>query len=506
MPNLLTLILSPLIVLEWVFKGLWWSFSGSYKFIKAVRKWRDKDKPTHGDARFSDDRELKRRGYCKPRGFLMCLTGKGRRVFTHPERTVLMLAPPGVGKSMHFKANLRAICQRPEADLPFLLLGDAADELYRDAAPLLAARGYEIIKIDAVEPDGWAKYDILSTLDPSPPKKYVFGRQLTALCELLVPNEAGSKQPHFVEFARLLLKCVITVNVKYEGNGKPIGELVGELISEPKRTALLKRAKAYDDDLITAALETMGKMQEKAAPEGMSMMSTSLRKLESWSDEALKELTSYGPDIHGRYTRGWTFEQVFQHEKPVAIFLRTGTQKMGGDLARIIYGNAINTVSMMLDRDKKPLRRELEVIVDEAGLTGYCNAITHAYNRLRKAGVRIRLCFLGWQEFRDTYPDANVIWAGSDILAFGGSNEMELNKMLSELVGDFTVQSRSESESDNGGSKGRSEQPRKVIKPDEIRRLEYDEALVLLDGVAVRGKKPWKKVKGRDGKETVVFL
>jgi type IV secretory pathway TraG/TraD family ATPase VirD4 len=427
----------------------------------------------------------------------MGITKRGKRVFTRPERTVLMLAPPGIGKSLHFKANLRAICQRNESDLPFLLLGDAADELYRDAAQLLSAAGYQIVKIDAVEPDGWSKYDILSILDPSPPKKYVFGRQLQALCELLVPDEPGSKQPHFVEFARLLLKCVITVNVKYEGNDKPIGELVAELVSEKKRAEMLKRAAKYDDDFITAALETMAKMQEKGSNEGMSMMTTALRKLESWSDAALKELTSYGPDMHGRYVRGWTFEEVFRREKPVAIFLRTGTQKMGGDLARIIYGNAINTVSMMLDRDKQPLSRQLEIIVDEAGLTGYCNAITHAYTRLRKAGVRVRMCFLGLNEFKHTYPDHDVIWAGSDLLVFGGSNETELNKVVSELLGEFTVHSRSESESDNGGSRGRSEQPRKLMKGDEIRRLEYDEALMLLDGIAVRGKKTWAMRKGK---------
>jgi type IV secretion system protein VirD4 len=461
------------------------------------RKWRDKDKPTHGDASFATDKELKARGHFKPHGFLMGLSEKGKHIFTHPERTALVLAPPGAGKSQHLIANLHAIAKRPDDSLPFLILGDAADELYGNCAALLKARGYDIFKIDCVEPDGWAKYDILSGLNPSFHTRHVYGRQLKALTELIVPDEANSKQPHFVEFARLLLKCVITVNVKYEGNNKPIGDLISELLSEKKRTALVKRIGAYNDDIVQETLETMNKMQDK--PEGLSMMTTALRKLESWGDEALREITNYGTDMHGNYVRGWDFEKMLTHPRPVALFLRTGTQKMGGDFARIVYGNAINTVAMMLDRDKKPLSRELEVIIDEAGLAGYCNAVIHAYNRLRKAGVRIRMCFLGLEEFKNTYSDYKTLVAGSDFLVHGGSNDMEWYKMVSEMAGEYTVQSRSENQSNSGESRGKSEQPRKLVKQDEGRRLPLGQVIMLLGNLTVRGRASWR-INKRTGK------
>lgn len=470
------------------------AFVGSYKFVKAVKKWRDKDKPTHGDAHFEDDRTLKKRGYFTNNGFLAGVTSKGKRVFTRPERTVIMLAPPGVGKSQHYIADIRAKMLRPDENLPHLIIGDAADELYRNTAPVLAGRGYQIAKIDLVDPEDWTKYDVLSGLDTTLTKRFLFGRQIDAICRLLVTEEPNSKQPHFVEFARVLLKCAIIVNVKYEGNDKPISDIVSELINEEKRGELLKRAKKYGDDLVNAALGTMEKMSDK--PEGLSMMSTALRKLEGWMDDAVREVTTYGPDIHGNYQRGWRFEQMLASKTPVALFIHTGTNETAsGNMARLIYGNAINAVSSMLDTGGKRTR-ELEVLVDEAGLVGYCNAISHAYNRLRKAGVRIRMCFLGLDEFQQTYPDHKKIWAGSDIIVFGGSNEMELGRNVSELIGDYTVQSRSESEGDKGGSRGKSEQPRRRIKPDEIRRLEDHEALMLLDNIVVRGRKPWARKRG----------
>lgn len=468
--------------------------AGSYRMLKALRKWRDKGKPTHGDAHYEDDKSLKKRGYFANNGFLAGVTVKGKRVFTRPERTVVMLAPPGAGKSQHFISDIRAKMARADDKLPHLVIGDAADELYRNTAKLLTARGYQIAKIDLVDPEGWTKYDILSGLDTSARKRFLFGRQVDSLCRLLITDEPNSKQPHFVEFARLLLKCAIIINVKYEKNDKPIADIVGELINEEKREALIKRAKVYEDDIVNAALGTMAKMQSK--PEGLSMMTTALRKLEGWMDDAVREVTSYGHDIHGNYQRGWRFEQMLDSKEPVALFIHTGTNETAaGNMARLLYGNAINAVSTMLDTGQ-PMSRELEVLIDEAGLIGYCNAISHAYNRLRKAGVRIRMCFLGLDEFQQTYPDYKKIWAGSDIIVFGGSNEVELGRNISEIIGDLTVHSRSESESDNGGSKGRSEQPRRLIKSDEIRRLEYEQALMLLDNIVVKGRKPWKKARG----------
>lgn len=484
----------PFKVACWALMAFIHAVLGSRNMLAAVRKWRDKDKPTHGDAHYEDDKSLKKAGYFTHKGFLACVTRKGKRVYTHHERTVIVLAPPGIGKSQHFIADIRAKMERPDADLPHIVLGDAADELYANCAGLMAKRGYMVIKIDLVDPDGWSKYDVLSGLDTGVHARYLFGRQLDAIARLLVPDEPNSRQPHFVEFTRLLIKCAITVNVKYEGNNKPIGDIVAELVDEVKREDLFKRSKKYGDDIVTATLNTMAKLADK--PEGLSMMTTALRKLEGWTDEACREVTNFGKDMHGNYVRGWRFEDVLTSKQPVALFLHTGTNETAaGPLARLIYGNAINAVSTMLDTGRK-MERELEVVLDEAGLIGYCNAVSHAYNRLRKAGVRIRACFLGLEEFKAVYPDAKKILAGSDIITFGGSNELELGQYVSALAGEFTVHSRNESESTQGESKGKSEQPRRLVKPDELRRFAYEEVLCLLGNIVVRGQKPWKKTKG----------
>lgn len=496
MKSLLAIILSPYTVSKWSAKGAIRGVKVAMTIQRGVMTWRKKDRPTYGNAAFADEKRLSAIGAFSNSGFLACVTGNGKKVFTHPERTVLMIAPPGIGKSQHFISHIRTVAERTDANLPHMVLGDAMGEIWRSTQPILEARGYRCIRLDMNRPDEWTKFDVLSHLDPDWRKRFKYGQDLEALCALLVADEAGSKQPHFVNFARLFLKCVITVNVKYEGNSKPLGSLISELISPARRAALVERAKAYDDEYVTATLDTMAKMDGK--PEGVSMISTILRKLESWNDDALRELTNYGMDDEGFYTRGWTFRDLFAGDQPTAVFVVSGGSKAGADFARVVYGNAINALSSMyLDTDGPP-KRDVEVIIDEAGWIGYCNAVSDAFARFRKAGARIRLCFLSLAEFKSTYPDHETIWAGSDMLAFGGSNDLEYLKKVSELAGEYTVYTRSHSESERGSSRGRSEQPMRLQKADEIRGKEDDKVVVLLKNLVVDGYKPWRKTK--DGK------
>lgn len=486
-----------------MFKLIGWSYNttlrciwGSWNFLAFVRKWKDRDKPTHGNASFASDKELKKRGYLRPVGFLLGVTAKGRKVFTRDERSVLFMAPPGAGKSQHIIADLKVVMTRPKDKLPFLVIGDAGNELFNTLGPSFKAAGFQLAKIDVVEPDQWTKYDILSGLDPRDHMRFLFNTQLKGICEGMVAEEPNSKHPHFIEFARLLLKCIITVDVKYEGNRRTVGEMVDILLDEKARDEMLKRAAAYNDTFIRTTLQTMSQMQGKN--EGISMMSTALRKLDSWADPAVREITTFGNDIHANYRRGWSFTQMYSQDQPVVLFVRTGYQDVGGDLSRIVYSNIVNEVSAMWDATNRPLRRELLIYVDEAGLTGHCAAFVKAFSRLRKVGVRLRLFFVGMDEFKETYPkNYKTLMGGCDMVVPGGINDLDLTEYASKLAGEFTVQSRSESESDQGESKGRSEQPRKLIKPDEFRRLEIEEEVAFMDNLVARLLKPWKRVKRR---------
>lgn len=484
------IIVTPIQVAWWASTSLTKAIIGSAAFIGRVRKWRDKDVPAHGAAAYASDKTLKANGHFNAGGFYMGVTAKGKRLYSHQERSGVLMAPPGMGKSQHFIAYLKSIQELEPHKRPYLIVSDPANELYRECAPLLSSMGYDVGKISLTQPNDWTKYDVLAELDPHDED---YDDDLARICQLFVPDEPDSKQPHFVQFTRLLLKCVITVNVKFEGNRKTIGELVMELVLESKRDALFKRIKPYDDEYVIATLDNISKMADK--PEGFSMMSTALRKLEPWSNSSVRKVTTYGPGIDGQNQRGWKWEQRLLHPDPFVMFVNTGTNQGGGALSRVIYGNAINAVGRIWNKTDKPLCRELRLIIDEAGLVGYCNAVVHGFERLRKAGVRVFLCFLSMEEFHSTYKEATTLWSGSDVAVWGGSRDMKLYKEVSEFIGDKTIQNKNYSQSDHGESKGYGEQARRLIKPDELMRMEYEEQVLLLGTLTVKCRKAFRRIK-----------
>jgi type IV secretion system protein VirD4 len=480
---------APVLILAYIIMPVvWWMVAGVYG---AIRGELVKPKPsnTHGNASFATDKELQKAGNLSPGGFMLGVTKSKKRVYTDPEKSALMFAGPGQGKSQTIIAGIMALS--PKQVLPHMLVGDAAGEIYAKTASHFQALGYLIGFIDISNPDNGMKCDILAALDKG---SHQFEQDLDDLGFLLVTPEPETKQPHFVEFSREVVIAAIRLNVLHEGNTKTLPEIISELLNEKKRAELAKRLDVIDDEKAVDPVKTFIEMAAK--PEGTSMRTTMTRKLSPWRKDNVHKLSLFGEDMYGRRNRGWTFSQVYRNEKPVVIFVRQGLAGNTGDVARAVYGNAINAVKKQWDNTGLPLNRPLKVIIDEPKKVGYCKAVVDAHNELRKAKVTTLMPFLSLSSLYETYnKDAETLFNGSDIVLFGATKEMELLQRMSKLVGDYTVESRSMSESDHGESRSRNEQARAVIKPDEIMRMDEPEALMIVGNRATRGLKGFEKTK-----------
>jgi type IV secretory pathway TraG/TraD family ATPase VirD4 len=254
---------------------------------------------------------------------------------------------------------------------------------------------------------------------------------------------------------------------------------------------LMARMKVFKDPAATRALAIFEKMG--TSNEGVSMLSTALRKVEPWSMAAIKEVARHKPTNPADKSRGWTFEMMFANPAPVAMFIRTGLGTGGAEFSRLIYGNAINTVRRQWNHTGKPLQRPLRIIVDEARTVGNCNAFMDANNELGKAGVTLFLCFLSIKDVRDTYPQADTLLNGCDWVVFGGGKELTYYKEVSELMGDRTASSQGQSESDSGESRSRHEIARRLMKPDELRTLPYEKCIAVAGDAVVKLDKPFRR-------------
>ncbi|MET4294698.1 type IV secretion system protein VirD4 [Bradyrhizobium sp. LB8.2] len=444
---------------------------------------------THGDADWATDKGLRKAGAFEPYGsYLLAFTKSGKRIYGRPRRGVIVLAGPGQGKSQNALANFKNKMLVEPNRREHLLIHDPADELYTRGKSMLEEAGYVIEKIDTVNPSLGIRYDVQSYLDP---KSMNYRGDLQALCELLIAPEPNSRQPHFVDYARKMLQDVITLNLMFEGGKRTLAECVDELLNDKKRDALIKRMEKYPYDF--NAMEIFAKMK---GDEGVGMQSTSLRKLDVWTFESMRRIGEVTPTPTNQ--RGWSFEDMLSHDKPCALFVRTGLAPGGGEFARVVFGNAINTIRRQWDATGIPNPRGLQAFIDEAARLGTCNALLDGHNELRKANYSQWLGFLSFSAMKHWYgEEAKTLFNGCDHIVLPGNQDMEVNETYSKMIGDMTIESGSRNQGEYGETSGKNEQARRRVKADELRRADEEISFAIRGNLNIKGLRTFSIKKGK---------
>jgi type IV secretion system protein VirD4 len=466
-----------------IIRAKWSLAKWAYERFKGRKKL-----TTHGDASWATDQQLRKAGALTPGGFLLGFTKSKRAIYSKPNRGALVLAGPGQGKSQIILANFRAKKALHLSQRQHIIVHDPAGELHALGGPMLRELGYLVEKVDLITPENGIGYDVQSYLKPGTVN---FGSDLRSLSELLVAPEPNSRQPHFVEYARKMLMDVIVLNILFEGGKKSLPECVAELLNDDRRDKMLKRMKkhAYDFN----ALEIFNKM---SGPEGVGMLSTALRKLDPWTLENIQTVSVRERD-DGRAER-WTFEQMFNADQPCALFVRTGLSPGGGDFARVVFGNAVNTIRRSWDATGHANPRGTQVFIDEAAKLGKCVALIDGHNELRKANYSQLLSYVSFAAMKESFgADADTLFNGCDHIILPGNQDMQTNDMYSRMIGDMTIESGSRSENEHGASTGKNEQARRLIKGDEIRRATYGRAFAVAGGLSVDGLNVFEMKKGK---------
>jgi type IV secretory pathway TraG/TraD family ATPase VirD4 len=184
-------------------------------------------------------------------------------------------------------------------------------------------------------------------------------------------------------------------------------------------------------------------------------------------------------------------------EKPHAVFVCTGLSPGGGEFARAVFGNAINSIKRQWDTAQVPNPRGMQAFIDEAARLGRCGALLDGHNEMRKMNYSQWLGFLSYSAMKEIYDgDAMTFFNGCDHIVLPGNQDMETNEKYSRMMGDMTIESGSRSESTHGESTGRNEQARRLMKADEIRRTDYDKSFAIVDNLSSKGLKVFKRKKG----------
>lgn len=442
---------------------------------------------THGDADWATDKELKKADRLKPGPFLLMFTESGKAVYGRRNRGSIVIGGPGQGKSQIYLGHIRSKQYLDYNRRQHLFIHDISGELWQHGKPMLEAAGYVCEKIDYVRPENGIRYDVQSFLDFN---SIHYKESLKALTHGLVPPEPGSRQPHFVDFARIMLEDVITLN-QFEGGKRNLPECVEELMSEKKREGLFKRMKALPHDF--RAMEIFSRMK---GDEGIGMESTTLRKLDVWTIDAIREVSKVERTMEKPC--GWSFDEMLNDPRPCALFVRTGLAPGGGDFARAVYMNLVNTMRRNWDHTELEHPRGVQALLDEFARLGVCPSVMDGHNELRKTGFSQMIGALSFAALEELYgKGAKTLFNGSDHAILTGNQDMEVNEMYSRMIGDMTIESGSTSETSYGESKGKNEQGIRRIKADQIRRGGENVAFAVIGSLNVKGRPVFYMKKGK---------
>jgi type IV secretory pathway TraG/TraD family ATPase VirD4 len=479
--------LAPFILCWWAFRAAFQIWKINWRFYKIMLG--KKPKPTHGDADFAGRKTLKKRGHLQAQGWLVGVKD-GKRLYTLPEASGIAMSPKGMGKTQTAIAQLRELAGRPHRD--DVLIVDPAGDLRAGTREQFEAAGYQVRVIDFTDPRESDTYDVFADLKPF--EHFNFDRQVDQLCQLVLPDDASTREAHFQEFARLLLAGLLTFLLETNPDAATLFHAVDILTTDAKRrNAIFSTMRNSNNAVVRQAVNAWDEAGDK---EKGSFSTTLARKLKVWLRNAVKVLTQTNEyDDQGKIIRGWSWEEIYVGSVPTVTYIITGLGTGEGAAARLILGNAINARRDLWNKLRQKPERGLRILVDEARETGNCHAIMDANNELRKAGVSVMMWFLSARDVFDIYPQAKTLINNSDLLIFGGSKEMDFMEDVSRLIGEKTIQNPGFSTSAHGDSQSASEQARRVKKADEIRRMDYYDMIAVLGNLAVECQKPFKLTK-----------
>lgn len=452
---------------------------------------------THGDAGFASLKQLEADGHLTPGGFLLGVQ-EGKRVFAKPEACVHFFAKRGEGKSQTMAANIAYLMELPKK--PDFIINDPSGEHLQAFEAKLNAGGWDLLVLDLDNPAGngfrQAKYNPLSALKNS--TQYTYGRDVNALASLLVPDagEHASSQ-HFIDAAHGVVAALVDWEYQKKGSSATIAETIRLLTTarEEERDAVIAQIALTGSETAKAGVNVFTRVKER---EKGSFNSTLGRKLRLYNDPALAELMT--PN-----SSPWTWEDVFTNPKPVGVFIVGGDGGLvAGAFNRLVMGQCIEAVERFRRIHKKPLPKGLRMFIDEANDLGACMPLQDAVTRQRKAGVNTFMCWQSVAQITTNYggkDKAQPLIDGCDWIITGGLKDVSLYGQVETLLGDYTANSKSESQAEHGKSEGLHETARALRKKFELKSTPWGKAVVLADRLNVLVDLPFKlEGKGADRK------
>lgn len=370
---------------------------------------------------------------------------------------------------------------------------DPKGSSYRRLAPYLEAMGYFVYCLAPFIAGISSSINPLAELDQEDPV-YADDIELIVAALILV----SISDPHWGNSARRLVAGLIAYVVETPGEEASLGRVMEILCSG--LGVIIKIAKVVVVDMTTykpdsLARRKLARFAELSSEnrEAQSIVSTALTELNFLDSAAICQCLSKSD---------FRFEDLVDLNRKVAVFLIIPSEKLVpyNRFVRLMVSMAINAISRIGGNPDKPI----DLYIDEAGTIGHLPILSQGVALMRERGMRFWTVFQSLSQLQRDYPTdwKNFINNSNPIFLLDVMDSDEA-EYFSKMLGETTLelkngQEYSQDVSDlpymlqnrfnrhyigmGDGEKISSTSPRRIMTPDELRRLPENVGIVITDG------------------------
>jgi len=439
----------------------------AYRFRKFISEYQPfkKEPSVHGDAHWATEKEIRKSGLRSKKGMLV---GKDKRGYLISDgyQHALLFAPTGSGKGVGFVIpNLlfwdeSVVCHDIKLENYQLTSGWRKQHLKQD-----------VFVWEPANPDG-----ITHAYNPLDWVSEKVGQMVDDVQKF--SNLILQKKEFWENEARTLLVGIILYLIADDSKVKSFGEVVRQLRGDDFAYSIAVVLDTLGDKIHPVSYMNLAAFLQKADKERSGVVSTLNSGLELWANPIIDAATAKS-DFN---------VQLFK-KKPTTVYVGLTPDNIQRlkSLMSMFYQQSTDFLSKKIPQKDEPYG--VLFIMDEFPTVGKLEQFLSGIAYFRGYHVRLFLVVQDTQQLKGTYEDSgmNSFLSNSMYRITFAANNMETAKLISELVGNQTVESSSLSKpkffdfNPASRSVNVSGTQRALLLPQEVISLDRDDQIILVE-------------------------
>jgi type IV secretion system protein VirD4 len=293
----------------------------------------------------------------------------------------------------------------------------------------------------------------------------------TLAAMLVVPNDQG--ESHWDDEAKAVLQGLILQVATLDDSRRHLGTVRDLVTLPPDDFAALLEEMATSSAAHGMIARTAAKIMQKDNRERSGVISTAQRHTAFLDSPRIRKVLA-----------STTVDFATLKGGGISIYLVLPAERLNAyrGWLRVMFGAALTSIAS----DKRPAPVPVLWVLDEFPALGRMEVFETAMGLMAGYGVKLWLFVQDLAQLKGTYPKWETFLSNASVFQAFGVNDMFTAEYVSKLTGDATVLSHSTSAGGSGlPTDSKSEAGRRLLTPDEVRRLPAARSLVFVQGVPV---------------------